>query len=398
MSLYIQNIENCIGCGICSDINNYCPIDAIEFSENGLQLNTNRCTACWGCVDYLTSVCPMDVRINAFEPLSHTEKTIMTTRKKSFNLAGKFQSVSEMEHTTKPLLNQCMTLEDLYLTGCELNKLISQSYGDTQIVKHIDIVPKLSSRFDIVCPGIKTIRYARDDGDYGGGGWSNTRLTGNSFGFPESCNAVSEYINYDINSNKYTLQIELSEDAFDELNDPYCYRVINDGFMVCFENPLRYIIPSNADADTAADMESVISDINKISYSVNYISCDNSMIENDDLLIFCRKIMANNTTSIQGNVISTIHEYGEELYTNLAGQYIVDFAYTDIYNTDDYYKGSGFLIEVSGLNCTNTIGAYINDNYYRNIQISMNVELELLYDVDTISHLYYDILLNISAV
>lgn len=390
--LYVNNLINCIGCGACNDIETLCPAECIYFDndEQSIILNDN-CIECYACSGYLNDVCPAGVKINSFAPLSNEKQTIMNISYNNRNIAGQYQYESSMDNDVKNSLNQCITLEELYTTRCELNKIISQSYRDNQIVKQIDIVPKLSNSFNILSRGIKTAKFGDDGGAWGGtylDDWSSLHLKSDITG------DKSDGVTYDIENNTYTFNIGLGEEIFNEFEDPNCYSLSINGFILNFISPWRYIIPSNATSEEIYSKESVVSLINKIEYNINHISCDDSIIETSQLSIYCRKLKKMDTKS---DVIGAIESHNEELYSNSDGSRQLPFAELESLNRNNTKPGSGFMLEVVGLNIgrNGKRQAYINGSFYTWVEIDMDVNLELLYDVDNINHLYYHIILNI---
>ena len=309
------------------------------------------------------------------------KEDLVSTYKLAYKTGGMYQNESSIPSTVQK--NRCITLENLYTTGNELDIDLSISYADNQLVRVSDIVPRLGDGFSIYATGYGSMSFGSEGG-------SSTRYVINPDFFCYDYNNSEEH---DFVTNTYYLHGYIG-DGFDN-DDPDLYRARLHSVFFNFVSPFRYLISLGASAETALNQQSVCAQVLTVSLIVNSI---NGSIDFDlfPINVICRKI-ANNYNG--DNEKTSIIDVLEKSYRTTGLSYpAANFTINESYNLNTEYPGYGVSIEIADLdyNPYNDLGMQLNDGtYVRELAINLTLSLQALYDNSTINNYNYNINLYI---
>lgn len=309
------------------------------------------------------------------------DEQLVSTYKLAYQTGGMYQYESSIPSTVQK--NRCITLENLYTTGNELDIDLSISYADNQLVRVSDIVPRLGDGFSIYTTGYGSMRFGSEGG-------SSTHYTINPdfFGY--------DYYNsyeHDFETNTYYLRGYLS-DGFDN-DDPDLYRARLYSVFFNFVSPFRYLISTGADTMTTINQQSVCAQVLTVSLIVNSINGSNDF-SNFPINVICRKL-TNNKTLVYDR--TEIIDLLEQRYNVEGLSYPAEyFTINESYNLNTEYKGEGASIEIADLNYNpyDNRGIQLNDGtYVSELAINLTLSLQALYNNSTINNYNYNINLYI---
>lgn len=306
---------------------------------------------------------------------------LVSTYKLAYQTGGKYQFESSIPSTVQK--NRCITLENLYTTGNELDIDLSISYADNQLVRVSDIVPRLGDGFSIYATGYGSMSFGSD------GGNSTQYIINPDFFWYDSNNSYE----HDFVTNKYYLHGYLG-DGFDN-DDPDLYRARLHSVFFNFVSPFRYLISTGADTMTTINQQSACAQVLTVSLIVNSINGSNNF-SNFPINVICRKIVNNYASNQDRSEIIGVLEMSYSTWDlSYPAEY---FTLNESYNLNTEYPGYGVSIEIADLdyNPYNDLGIQLNDGtYVGELAINLTLSLQALYNNSTINNYNYNINLYI---
>lgn len=315
------------------------------------------------------------------------DERLVSTYKLAFKTGGKYNFKSEIYEDVSPSveMHRCITLENLYTTGNELDTNISISYKDNQLVRASDIVPKIGDGFSIYTTGYGGFRYGSEYGS------SDHESISTSF-FEYNPSSTE----YDFETNKYYIKGYMS-DGFDN-DDPDVYKAFFNSAFFNFVSPFRYLISANegTEDNDFNGKWSICAAVLKVSSTVNTIN-GSTNLSNFPVNVICRKIKNNSGGPNIRNSIELALTQTYSISSNLSNPaYKFTLSDSENLNTNEY--GYGVSIEIGNLNVNprNNLGLKLNNGeYVKQLEINLTLSIQVLYDVSTTNDYNYNITLRI---
>lgn len=307
-------------------------------------------------------------------------ENLISTYKLAYKTGGKYNFESKISSTVE--MNRCITLENLYTTGNELDIDLSISYADNQLVRASDIVPKLGDGFGIYTTGYGRLTYATTDNGYS--------VHSINPGFFEH-KLIS--IEHDFETNIYDITGYVP-DGFDDdqASEATLYSVFFN-----FVSPYRYLISLGTDADTIDNRQSVCASVLQISSNIISIN-DSTDLSNFPIKVICRKLINNDNNSYY-DIKDSIETLLKKSYSTDDLSYAAEkFTIPDTENSNTNQQGYGVSIEIGDLNYNpyaNTGLKLNNGTYVSTLNINLTLSIQVLYDVSTVNDYNYNINLHI---